>query len=198
MVTKKTIKPEEHCSVFPFKRISWTAIFVGALVGLGLTFLLTLFSVAIGLSAVTVNKSGTSAIAIGGLCGIAIAIVASMITAGYASGYLGRIYAPKRNLGILYGFTTWGVSLLLCTAVWSHIGQYAATYSQSVIGSTVVIENMGSAATNKDNSEQKTTKTKLPSANMACSAYIIFGLFFLGAFSTCFGACCGMRCERDD
>jgi hypothetical protein len=198
MVTKKIIKPEEHCSVFPFKRISWTAIFVGALVGLGLTFLLTLFGVAIGLSAITVNKSGASAIAIGGLSGIAIAIVASMITAGYASGYLGRIYAPKRNLGILYGFTTWSVSLLLCTAVWSHIGQYAATYSQSVIGSTVVIENVGNTAANKDNSERKTTKTEVSSANIACGAYIIFGLFFLGAFCTCFGACCGMRCGRDD
>lgn len=201
MVIKKTIAQEEHCSVFPFKRISWSAIFVGALVGLGLTFLLTLFGVAIGLSATTVNQSGASVIAIGGLIGIAIAIIASMIAAGYAAGYLGRIYSPQRNLGILYGFTTWSVSLLLCAAVWGHVGQYAASFSQSVIGSTIVIENIstnGAATTITTGHERKSVKAEVSPTHIAYGTFIIFGLFFVGAFSTCLGACCGMKCDRDD
>lgn len=198
MVIKKTLAEEQNCHAHPFKRISWTAVIVGALVGVGLTFLLTLFSIAIGLSAFTAGKGGSPIIAIGGLIGIAIAVIASMVTAGYAAGYLGRLCSPHRNLGILYGFTTWSVSLLLGAAVWGHVGQYTSSFSHAVVGSTIVIENVGSDVKVTASDERKPSKIQATPAHLACGTYIIFGLFFIGAFSTCFGACWGMTCKRDD
>jgi len=44
MLNEPTIRKEiHHDCTHTYKRISWTAIFIGALVGLGLGFLLNLF-----------------------------------------------------------------------------------------------------------------------------------------------------------
>ena len=67
-----------------YKRMSWTAIFVGALIGTGLGFLLHLFGIAIGLSAFSLTPDGATAVAIGGIVGMLIGVIASMLAAGYA------------------------------------------------------------------------------------------------------------------
>ena len=129
MMSETVVIREPLCSD---QRMSWTAIFVGALVGAGLGFLLNLFGIAIGLSILT-QKDGAAALAVGGLLGFLIAVITSMVVAGYTAGYLGRTYCPKRNLGVLYGFTTWGVALILTAAVASHINHY-------VVGAINILE----------------------------------------------------------
>ena len=68
---------DHHCN----KRISWSAILTGALVGVGLSFLLNLFGVAIGLSAFSMGDHGPASLAIGGLLGL----IASTIIAMYCA-----------------------------------------------------------------------------------------------------------------
>lgn len=195
----QTVPVEQHCHTHPFKRICWTAIFVGALVGLGLGFLLHLFGIAIGLSAVTMNKEGGAALAMGGALGILISVIVAMFLSGYAAGYLGRPLCPKRNLGILYGFTTWSVSLLLAAALMSHMSQYASNYSQNFLGTTAN-QKMGKnteviVAENKGATEALVITTASQLSSAAC---ILFGLFFIGAISSCVGACCAMKCKKTD
>jgi hypothetical protein len=69
-------------------------------VGVGLSFLLNLFSIAIGLSLVTTSKEGIASLAIGGFLGLVISAIAAMFVAGTTSGYLGRSCCAKRNLGV--------------------------------------------------------------------------------------------------
>ena len=207
MINEPLAIHESHCHVHPFQRICWSAIFVGALVGVGLGFLLNLFSIAIGLSVVTINKEGAVALAIGGLIGVAIAVIASMITAGYAAGYLGRRYCPKRNLGILYGFITWSVALLLSATIMAHASQYVSAYAHTIAGPTVMISSPDTnglrtltveSTTSTVGKEQPVAKVIVSPGNLSCGAFILFGLFFIGALSTCVGACWAMTCERDD
>ncbi|WP_419420592.1 hypothetical protein ACNVED_04625 [Legionella sp. D16C41] len=195
---------------YPYgKRISWSAVFVGALVGVGLGFLLNLFGIAIGLTAFTVNSNtGATAVAVGGLIGMLIGIIASMVAAGYTAGYLGRHYAPKRNTGIIYGFTTWTLSLLLSAIVTAHIGNYVSNYTNTMAhtgGSTVGAKNntMATAAnsltatsTQAGNGGQNAVAASPES--LAVSAFIVFALFFIGAIACCFGAVWGMNCKRVD
>ena len=110
-----------HCH---WKRLSWTAVIVGALVGVGLTFLLALFSAAIGLSAFSMDSTGATTLAVGGFIGVVIGILVSMFLAGWVAGYLGRPYAMGRNLGVLYGFTAWCLALLLTASFAGPIGRY--------------------------------------------------------------------------
>ncbi|STX28342.1 Uncharacterised protein [Legionella beliardensis] len=190
-----------------WKRISWSAVFVGALVGVGLGFLLNLFGIAIGLTAFTINSdTGATAVAIGGLIGMLIGIIASMVAAGYTAGYLGRHYCPKRNIGVIYGFTTWTLALLLSAIVTAHIGNYVASYTNNMARTGTVLSKNNTMATAANSLTATSTQAGNGGQNtvaaspesLAVSAFIVFVLFFIGALASCFGAVWGMNCKRVD
>lgn len=208
MNTESIIVQEQHCActIHPFKRISWSAIFIGALVITGLGFLLNLFGMAIGLSAVTVNTSGGTALAIGGVIGMIIGLIVSMIAGGYAAGYLGRVYSSHpHNLGLLYGFATWSVALLLSAVVTTQVGHYVTEYAHSITNPTLhtTSQNLDevralSVETNtpKANRDQNSTKITASLDSLAYGTFILFIMFFVGAISTCLGAYWAMACCR--
>lgn len=203
----------DHCSVsHNYRRICWSAILVGAFVAVGLGFLLHLYGVAIGLSVFSVSDDNATVIAYGGLIGMLLGVIASMLTAGYAAGYLGRFYCPHRNLGILYGFTTWAVALILGAVVASHMGEYASNYSAELSQSAPIgAKNTSDAMSKKSEASKKSVSVETsrmadkPTVNIDASAktltwgaFILFILFFIGAISSCIGACWGMSCKRND
>ena len=209
MIKKNETIDVPHCCCTPhlLKRISWTAILVGAIVAMGLSFLLNLFGIAIGLSTFTLSKDGAIVLAVGGLIGILIGIVASMLAAGYAAGYLGRLHCPQRNLGIVYGFTTWSVALIFSAVIGAQISAYITSYSNAISHSvfvtsqdnthpsaTLSVKNTSSAV----NTNQKTIKVTASPNSLACAAFSVFAIFFIGALASCFGACWGMSCKRED
>jgi ABC-type transport system involved in multi-copper enzyme maturation permease subunit len=206
----REVHPRElHHTHIPFKRISWSAIFIGALVALGLSFLLNLFGLAIGLSAFNLNNTGQEAVAIGGLLAMFVGIIATMLAAGYTAGYLGRLFCPQRNLGILYGFSTWTLSLILGAIITLPLANFAH-HSAYGTSPAISLESTNSTATNNQvsvqtkstptaqNPDQQTVNVKAPASTLAWSGFCIFLLFFLGALFCCIGAHWGMHCERDD
>lgn len=196
------------------RSICWKAIFAGAFVGMGLTFLLNLFGLAIGLTAFTLNQSGAVALVAGGFIGMLIGIIISMGLAGFTAGYLGRRPGcHPHHLGLAYGFTTWSVVLVLTALMATHITHYATTYANMVSHSTFIMNDTQSTASvtvntdttpatsKKMTTQKENTKTITATTNtetMAWGAFIIFILFFIGAISSCVGACLGMGCKRDE
>lgn len=239
MLNETVITTPNFTNLNPFKRISWTAIFIGAIVGIGLSFLLGLFGAAIGLSIFSMGANGVITLAVGGLIGIAICIIVSMLAAGYTAGYLGRLYCPRHNLGILYGFSAWTVALMLSAILTTHMSSYLAAYgagpsAQVNVGTPQALSSsqattpkapatpsaatQGTNATGATNTTTENTTSPLsvqtsasqssngnqiitvqasPNA-LAWGAFIFFGLFFIGAFFCCIGACWGMSCKRED
>lgn len=191
----------QHCH---WKRLSWTAVIVGALVGVGLTFLLFLFSAAIGLSAFAVDSTtGAVTLVVGGFIGVVIAILVSMFVAGWVAGYLGRPYTMGCNLGVLYGFTAWCLALLITASFAGPIGRYVASYTYFVSTSNAMVFEMRPPVVIENVTPVKATATT-PAANqkattsLAMGAFIVFVLFFLGALASCFGGSCGMSCCKKD
>lgn len=191
-----------HTPVSLYKKMCWTAIFVGALVGLGLTFLLNLFGLSIGLSMFNVDSDGVMALAMGGLIGVLIGTVVAMMVAGFTAGWLGRFYCQNRNLGILYGFTTWTVMLLLSALVTAHVGNYVTAYTNKLTNA-VVVASVAEGNTNdvdvvkpSQNSPEKAVKISTTPSTIAWSAFFVFLLFFVGAISSCIGACWAMTCKH--
>ncbi|MCE0724456.1 MULTISPECIES: hypothetical protein [Legionella] len=208
MVNKNTPN-HEHCHIHPNKRISWTAVFVGALTALGLSFLLNLLGIAIGLSAFKTMSNGSVIVVVGGLLGIIIGVAISTIAAGYVAGYLGRLYCPARNLGIIYGFTTWVLALILGAALIGLLSQYVVTYTNSVSRTVVAVPitvnqistPVGTtkiSSLTKNGQKEAVVEVNVTPTNLASGALIIFVLFLLGAIFTCVGAGWGMRCKKDD
>ena len=182
------------------QRISWSAIIVGALIGVGLSFLLNLFGVAIGLSAFSMSEDGGASLAIGGLVGLIVSTMVAMFFAGFSAGHLGRLYVPKRNMGLAYGFTTWSVSIILSALLTTHVGSYVKTYSDNVTQQgIIVVDDDASSSHSRHGKPQMTAVTpKQISGGIALGAFIVFGLFFVGAFSSCLGAHYGMSCREEN
>lgn len=190
------------------RRISWSAIVTGALIGVGLSFLMNLLGVAVGLSAFSMGEHGVVSLAIGGLLGLIVSTIIAMFFAGFSAGYIGRLYVPKHNMGIIYGFTTWSVSLILAAILTTYIGNYVNSYSSNISRSTIVFEQ------DQPTAQKPVQPQEMPSAEeqqkmmavaaheattgIAAEASIVFILFFVGALSSCIGAHFGMRRRCDN
>lgn len=213
MMNENIAHDHTHCCV---KWVSWTAVFVGALVGLGLSFLLNLFNIAIGLSVFTTSADGMVTLAVGGFIGLLIGAIVSMFVAGYTAGYLGRPFCTKHNLGVLYGFTTWCLMLILTILLTSHIGRYVSAYSNALArpSTVVIMTDDNTPNTMTDVMKKDAVKTTRPATanqpavvtvdvetatnRLGMGAFVVFILFFIGALFSCFGGHCGASCRKHD
>jgi hypothetical protein len=130
-----------------------------------------------------------------------------MLAAGYAAGYLGRLHCPQRNLGIVYGFTTWSVAVVFSAVIGAQISSYVTSYSNAISHSVFVTsqDKTNPSATLTDNTTpsavnkaQKTIKVTASPNSLAWGAFSVFAIFFIGALASCVGACWGMSCKRED
>ena len=201
MIKENIIMTETHCA-HTTPRICWSAIFIGAIVGVGLGFLLHLFAMAIGLSAYSSSSDGTYALAIGGVLGLLIGTIASMAAAGYVTGYLGGFHYSNIKWGVIYGFVTWSLALVLAAFLTVPMGSYLSLSTQALTNPNPVQVVDGSLGNTQVSAEARNTtgdgQVKVTTPDLAMSAWILFGMFFIGALSTCIGACCGIACKRDE
>lgn len=185
------------------KCISWSAILVGAFVGLGLSFLLNLFSIAIGLVAYKTTGDG-AVFVIGGYLGLVIGAVVAYFFAGWSAGHLGFPHCAK-DRGTFYGFTTWVVSGVLGMMLADHMGHYAS-YRTNLLSNpsasyvTVVdvpaSASSSSSSTSTDSSATSTASTDKAATNgLMTVAFASFFLFLIAALSSILGAHCAYRCR---
>jgi hypothetical protein len=186
------------CQVSYPARMSWSAVLAGALVGLGLGFLLQLFGVAISLSAYNSTTAGATTIAIGGFLGLLIGVIASMGVAGFVSGYLGRYHYSHCHGGVLYGFVTWSIALLLAAIFVMPLTHYMSSYNKTLAPKLMVSDSMSQnidiTTENKKEAEVSQSVVKVSPEALEGSSWMTFILFFIGALSSCIGACYGMSC----
>ncbi len=195
-----------NCHCEHFKCISWGAVFTGALVGLGLSFLLNVFALAIDLAVYHTSEHGGMAFAIGGFVGMAIGIIASMFFAGWVSGYLARFTSHNRHLGALYGLVTWCLTLVIAVLLVNHFRPFVASQYHSLTASnatniTMAYDSADSATTapaadfNVGNTPT-TAANKENAGKLGAAFFAMFVLFFLGAAASCFGGYCGLNPKR--
>jgi len=197
----KSSGPYSHCT----KRICWKAIFAGALVGFGLTFLLQIFDKAIGITVFNVNSSGVEAMVLGGFLGSIVGIIASMFFAGWIASYLSRPHFFDRRIGALYGLLVWCLSLLIGMIVMAHMSSHAMegrNYLENPNPSMVGMNTSQTASviTNetmeKSNPNQNVANENIPAKKAGISLFLTFILFFIGAVSACFGGYFGLKAEK--
>lgn len=200
------------------KCISWSAVLSGALVAIGLGFLLNLFGLAIGLSAFTTDKEGMAALAIGGYIGLLIGAVITMYIAGWVAAYLGRHYYRNlnyfnRRIGAVYGFVTWAAALIIMVIIAAQINDYIATYQSTLARPNSVLADRsdqtarsatmagGKAAQDRAASAMPGDNVQEKQARLAgMTLFSMFLLFFVGAISATFGGIYGFipRDEEDE
>jgi hypothetical protein len=192
------------------KALSWSAILAGAFIGMGLSFLLNLFSLAIGLSAFTTAMDGVTHLAIGGFIGLAIGGFIAMYVSGWAAGYLGRSTTARCHIGMLYGLTTWCVTLILTIMLASSMSKFVMYHSNLGSNSSLamrmsaedaVVNTTAPAA----NAETKPVDQATAAANaekvvntLGTATFLTFILFFIGAIGSCLGGRHGYCCKKEE
>lgn len=172
--------------------ISWTGIFIGSLFILGLSFLLNLFSAAVGLSAYHLNQEGTMTFALGGFLGLLIGTIAIMFTSGFIAGFMGRMRCLNNSCGGLYGFSAWAIALIVAVFLSAHVGKFVSTFRdfvQNPTYSSVATTANYNAPIVSTNDNQAVVNT----AKVATGAFAIFILFLVGALASTIGGHYGLR-----
>lgn len=173
---------------------SWSSVVLGALIALGLGFLLDLFGMGIGLSAYTNSTEGATKLAIGGFLGLIIGAIATMFTAGFAAGYFAGPHCGKKNYGVVYGFAAWCLSLLLIAMASPNITNYSYSKNNlSGAGTNEVAMTARNVTTNihpaTDSSDTRAEKNVRAAGILSLS---LFAIFFIGAFSASIGGHAGL------
>ena len=128
------------------RRVSWGAIFAGAIAALATLLLLSLLGAAVGGS--TINPAQGDQPGQGTAIGAAMWFVVSMLLSLFCGGWVaGRMAGiPNKRDGALHGFITWGVASLalvymLSSAVGSMLGGAA-----SILGHSASLVTQGAKA----------------------------------------------------
>ncbi|STY28851.1 Uncharacterised protein [Legionella wadsworthii] len=195
------ITENQNCYKTHITRLHWAAIIAGAFVGVGLTFLLNMYSIAIGLSAYSSSPNGATAFTIGGFLGLLIGVIVSMGAAGFIAGYLGRFYNCYCHGGVVYGFITWSLALMLNVLLIMPMTHYVSFYQENLnpalTPTQVSAADLNVAVTSQQNAPAPKNENANPK-HLAAGGWVLFILFFLGAISSCIGAVYGMRCKKEE
>ncbi|MCE3237892.1 MAG: Uncharacterized protein K0R24_873 [Gammaproteobacteria bacterium] len=187
--------------------IAWSAILIGALASIGLSFLLNLFSMAIGLTVISKNAAGNGTLAIGGLIGLLIGAIACMFFSGWLAGYIARPYYRNPHQGGIYGFSAWCLALLVTILTASYVGKFVADSSHFLSNPSVVIEGsdinpphvLSLSTPSVEENHTITGSAHADPVNAAgMGAFVIFIMFFIGALSSTIGGYyAGARTYKD-
>lgn len=145
---KEILSEEIHIKKIKGKCFSWSAVIVGALVGLGVSFLLNLLGISLGLAAFTTSTTTANlTFAIGGFIGLLIISIISMSILGWIAGSLGaftKINCNKNiihcNFGCLYGFSAWALALIISVFLSVHVGNFLSYTMASLTNPAIAVE----------------------------------------------------------
>jgi hypothetical protein len=183
--------------------LSWSALFAGALGGLGLNFLLNLLALAIGLASFSIEESGQTFFSLGGFLAFGFFAVLSMFFTGWIAGILSPRNLKRTAWGLLFGFLSWCILLVGTTILLMNMIQFAAFHSNFTSNLVAIkIQNNAPMLTEtKAHSIQISplslnieTKKKVITVN----AFLTFLFFFMGAVSSSIGGLIGHRMVRQN
>lgn len=164
----------------PRRELSWTGIFAGALVALSLSFLIHMFNLGIGLTALTTSPGGMLTLAIGGTLWLIICAIVTMFIAGWVAGRFARGFGGNPFLGALHGFLAWSLGLLIALSIASNFA--GGFYGTDPNGhAQTITKQQSSEDLSKAITPSKTTEETAGTAGTVAIAGFL--TFFFGALA---------------
>lgn len=181
------VSPSDTLPVF--SRVSWSAITAAVVVAFANYFALSVFGIAVGLTAAGADLFGGEGLAIGGVIWQAVTMVVSLFLGGYVASRCTTGETPAEAL--IYGVLVWGVMLIAVTQ--------AATLSLPFVDSdpadavVSAAEAAGMTGDQVGTVEDAASEAASFSESMSASAaaWWAFGSMLVGLFAACFGAAAG-------
>lgn len=188
------------------RRISWGAIFAGAVVALVIQLMLSVLGIGIGASTINPLTEQNPAAGIGMGAGIwfAVSTLIALFAGGWVAGHLATVVLDSDR--ILHGFLVWGVTTLLTfylltTAIGGLIGGTANMLGRAALGINIDGSNVSSVVNSVESradalSDQRRREVSDAAASGIATAGIwTFVYLLVGAGAAAFGGylAAGMR-----
>ncbi|STY31237.1 Uncharacterised protein [Legionella wadsworthii] len=178
--------------------ISWTALFSGALAGVGLNFLLNLLALTIGLCSFSITASGETNLSLWGFGWFILFSLISMFTTGWVAGALSPKILKRKLWGLLIGFLSWSILLIFIIVLLTNMIQYASFHSNFTSNLVEVkIRNDSPMLTetkaHRINNSPLTFNIETHKKIITLNAFLTFLLFFTGALSSSIGGLLGYQ-----
>lgn len=199
--------------------LAWSGIIAAAIVAVGLGFIFNLLNLGLGLTSYTTSSTGVVSLAIGGFIWLIISAIISMFIPGYISGRLASHYNYRdhaRSLGLLHGFITWCLALILMGTFAAHLSlitlsgsRELGTNFQEMTNNTAMsypsnqLSNQSSTTGADQNTQTKSNVTTQMGPDQKATAIgtatlATFIIFLIGAISCCLGGMFGITSRYHD
>jgi hypothetical protein len=171
--------------------VKWSAIFSGALVGVGLNFLLNLLALSLNLASFTLNAAGNLSFSLGGFLCFCIFAVIAMFTTGWIAGRLSPpLYSPR--WGVFFGFLAWSILLIITIIIITNMIQYAAFHA-NFTANLVAIRISNNTPMMTETFADLTHGLEYGKKILTLNALLTFILFFVGSAASCWGGYLGLK-----
>lgn len=186
--------------------VSWSAIFMGALVAISFGFILNMLCLAIGFSVYSSGTDNQTAFAVGGFIGLVVCAFLTMLPAGFVAGKLGGAHCTKKRAGELYGIATWGVSFIIAVLLASSVSNFVNQTGYLVYRNSIdlrVTELPRGEAVNVQRSNQNGNNRAVVQVDpdkaaelSALATFATFFIYFMGLVAACLGGRMAVVCNR--
>ncbi|WP_058535189.1 hypothetical protein [Legionella saoudiensis] len=191
-----------NSSISKITYLSWSALFGGAVAGVGLNFLFNLLALTLGLACFTVTASGETLFSFWGLFGFILLSLCAMFGTGWIAGALSPKIFKNNCWGLVLGFLSWCILLIFTVILITNMIQYTSFHTNftSNLVEVKIKSNApmltGTVAHNINKSPLSfniETNKKIITLN----AFLTFLLFLLGAISSSIGGYIGYKLFPD-
>lgn len=188
-------------------KISWSAVFAGAIAALGLSFLINLLNVGLGFSAYALGGN-TTALTVTTLTWLALTAFITMLISGLLSGYLAKKYYFNCWSGAIHGFIGWGISLVALVALGTQLSialplnlQAIASFEKAIIvkhsdNNTAAMPSELTSPITQDHQGKVVIDEEKAAKLLAAIGLQAFLLFLIGALASSLGGHIGIRCNE--
>lgn len=166
------------------KHLYWKAVWVGAIVAVGMTFLFNLLTIGIDLSLLKRNPNEMMALTFGTVAWMVVGSYVTLFIPGWVTGRLvNEEYSFHLGNGFLHGFVMWTIFLMI-----NIIFLLLLSLSSSAAALKTYFLNLTSIG-NLSQVQQSTEAVN----QLGYLALVIFSIYFIGALGSCIGASCGIK-----
>ncbi|WP_133140856.1 hypothetical protein [Legionella genomosp. 1] len=176
-------------------KLNWSALFAGAIGGVGLNFLLNLLALAIGLSSFSIAQDGSTRFSFAGYSLFCFSAFIAMFFTGWLAGKLSSGLLLKKTWGMVHGFLAWCLLLLFTVMLITNLIQYTAFHANFTSNLVGIKISANSPMVTETQSEHKGVSaipdTEKAKKILRINSFQTFFLFLTGALASCLGGYLG-------